>query len=137
MSSKHIMIREFIYPPTYSENNIQTVFFSPYLFFPRLVLHYLFAKSLSGPASSRCHYECLLIYGTTIQCKYCHEHYTYTYLLYTRTLILNTYVIWYTLHLHDTYQHTYIYLHCTNMIYTCMHTCKSVGGWTLKYYNLE
>lgn len=29
MSSEHISILEFIYPPTYSENNVQTVFLSP------------------------------------------------------------------------------------------------------------
>lgn len=29
MSPEHISIREFIYPPTYSENNVQTVFLSP------------------------------------------------------------------------------------------------------------
>lgn len=29
MSPEHISIREFIYPPTYSENNVQTVFLFP------------------------------------------------------------------------------------------------------------
>lgn len=84
MSPEHISIREFIYPPTYSENNVQTVFLSPRPSPGVLALYYLFAKSLSGPASSRCHHECLLIYGTTSgQCEYCHEHYTHTFHTHT------------------------------------------------------
>lgn len=92
MSPEHISIREFIYPPTYSENNVQTVFLSPRPFFTvsynrRSALYYLFAKSLSGPvAPSRCHHECLLIYGPTSgQCEYCHEHIIHIHTFCART----------------------------------------------------